>query len=361
MGTASAKYSVECSHVIYHAHLRLQSENLMVKSNHRYPTSTDVARLAGVSQSAVSRTFTRDASISTALREKVLAAASELGYRPNALPGIMQGQRSHMVAIVIGGMYNPFYAQVLDFLTRKLQSKGQQVLLSRVESDHALDGAIDQIARYRVDAVVSALAVITNETAQKFSAARIPVVAFNNHTKASWVNSINSDNVSAGRHAADLFIDKGLSSLGFIHGPQASPAEIERFQGFTQRLIECGMPAPLESTGDYSYSGGQDALRHMWKNKKKPTGIFCANDLMALGAMDILRHELKLSVPEDVSIIGYDNIDISSWLGYRLTSFDQDIESMTSRAVELILNNDLDRDSSIITITPTLIKRESTG
>lgn len=333
----------------------------MTKSRNRYPTSSDVARLAGVSQSAVSRTFTRDASISTALREKVLAAARELGYRPNALPGIMQGQRSRMIAVVVGGMYNPFYARVLDTLTDELQARGEQVLLSRVESDHALDEAIDQITRYRVDAVVSALAVTTEETARKLSASRIPVVAFNSTLTAPWVSAINSDNAAAGRQAADLLLARGARRFGFIHGPLSSPAEQERFDGFAKRLVACGNLAPAEARGDYDYGGGQAAIRELWRAAIPPDAIFCANDLMALGAIDTLRHELSVPVPRSVRIIGYDNIDSCDWLGYQLTSFDQDVNTMVEGALSLIFDReDLGEKSVTVTVLPKLVERSST-
>ena len=127
----------------------------------RYASSTDVARLAGVSQSAVSRTYKPGASVSAETRRKVLEAAEELGYRPSLIPRIMLNHRSYLVAVVIGGMENPFYARVLEEFTTRLQAIGHQVLLVHVDSNHSLDAAIPRLASYRVDAIVSALAVLS--------------------------------------------------------------------------------------------------------------------------------------------------------------------------------------------------------
>ncbi|MGJ8523704.1 Catabolite control protein A [Carnimonas sp. R-84981] len=307
-----------------------------MKNIHRLPTSTDVAQLAGVSQSAVSRTFSRRGSVSPATRAKVLAAADRLGYRPNALPAIMQGQRSQMIALVTGRMHNPFYARVLQALTNTLQQHGQQVLVSCVDSDHALDAALNQSMRYRVDAIVSALAVITPAAAASFSRTGIPVVAFNNVQNAPGISSVNSDNESAGRQAAAHLLAQKCQRLGFIHGPSDSPAAQQRWQGFSGYLAKRGISDIATAHGDFSYQSGAEAVARLWRTGMGPEGVFCANDLMALGAMDTLRQTLGVRIPEDVAVVGYDNIDASGWGAYQLSSFDQDIDAMANETLAIL-------------------------
>ena len=136
----------------------------------RYPSSTDVARLAGVSQSAVSRTFSEGKSVSEDTRKKVLKAAKKLGYSPNFIPRILLKHRSHFVAVVISGTSNPFYALAFEEFTKALQKTGHQVLLIHTDSDHSLDGVLPRLASYRVDAIVSALPVLSEEAAQSLGA-----------------------------------------------------------------------------------------------------------------------------------------------------------------------------------------------
>ena len=132
-----------------------------MKPGRRYPSSTDVARAAGVSQSAVSRAFSEGKSVSEETSRKVFEAAKKLGYSPNFIPRILLKHRSHLVAVVISGTSNPFYALALEEFTKALQKTGHQVLLVQVDSDHSLDGIVPKLASYRVDAIVSALPVLS--------------------------------------------------------------------------------------------------------------------------------------------------------------------------------------------------------
>jgi DNA-binding LacI/PurR family transcriptional regulator len=157
----------------------------------RYASSIDVARLAGVSQSAVSRTYRPGARVSAKTRQKVLLAAEQLGYRPSMIPQIMLNNRSHVVALVIGGMYNPFYARVLEEFTTQLHASGHQALIVHVDSGHSLDSVIPRLASYRVDAIVSALAVLSPDAAEALAKFKIPVVSFNTPVKNEWVSSIS--------------------------------------------------------------------------------------------------------------------------------------------------------------------------
>ncbi len=207
----------------------------------RYTSSTDVARLAGVSQSAVSRAYTPGASVSAETRRKVLEAAEVLGYRPSLIPGIMLKHRSRLVAMVVGGLYNPFYATVLELFATRLQEIGNQVLLVHVDSGFSLDEAIPRLAGYRVDAVVSALAVLSQDAAAALARLEIPVVCFNTPLKNEWVSSISSDNREAGGAMADLFIAGGAGTFGYITGPRGSPANEDRLAGYRDRLLQTGI------------------------------------------------------------------------------------------------------------------------
>ena len=288
----------------------------------RYASSTDVARLAGVSQSSVSRTYRPGASVSAKTRRKVLAAAEELGYRPSLIPQILLNHRSYLVALVIGGMYNPFYARVLEEFTVQLYAAGRQVLLVHVESGHSLDSVIPRLAGYRVDAIVSALSVLSAESAAALATFRIPVVSFNTPVKNEWVTSISSDNSGAGAMLADLFVARGARSFGYVAGPKASPANADRLRGFRDRLAAHGHRAVRVVGGrDFSYESGRRSLVSLLNDGGLPDGIFCANDLIAIGAMDAIRSLTGRTAPQDYLIGGFDDIPMAGWSAYDLTTF----------------------------------------
>lgn len=231
----------------------------------RYVSSIDVARLAGVSQSAVSRTYTEGASVSAPTREKVLAAARALGYRPNFLPQALISNRSRLVAVAVGGVTNPFYASVLEQFTAALQEAGQQVMLIQIDSDYALDAVLDRIAGYRVDALVSALAVLSPEAAVALSDLRIPVVCFNGRLRAEWVSSVSMDNLHAGAMAADHLHDVGGSRFAFVGGPLDSPAAEDRRHGFEQRLRRLRLPRRSSCRVAFRMRMGWKPLPGWWR------------------------------------------------------------------------------------------------
>ena len=309
---------------------------LFMKQPRRYPSSTDVARLAGVSQSAVSRVYSEGKSVSDVMRGKVLKAARKLGYSPNFIPRILLNHRSQLVAVVISGTSNPFYAMALEEFTKALQRTGHQVLLIHVDSGHALDGVLPRLASYRVDAVVSALPVLSEQAARALARIKIPTITFNTPVKNRWVTSVCADSAGGAAAVAELFVARGATSFGFIAGSAGSHASKERLHGYRTRLRQLGHHKVFTCTGDYRYDGGYRAILALKKRGPLPEAIFCGNDLMALGALDALRHALKLRVPEDVLVAGFDDVPEASWTSYGLTTVVQDCKLMVADAMEIL-------------------------
>ncbi|MGH1574596.1 LacI family DNA-binding transcriptional regulator [Methylobacterium sp. P31] len=326
----------------------------------RFPTSAEVARLAGVSQSAVSRTFTPGASVSAQTREKVLAAAKTLGFQPSLIPKIMLTNRSGLVAIMTGGLESAFYARVVQTFAARLREAGNQVVLVPVDSDYTLDAVSVRLAQYRVDAIVSALAVLTREAAEILSASRIPVVSFNTPVTAARVGSVGSDQVLGGRRAATLLHRRGVRHPAFIAGPADSPASTERLYGFRQEASRLGLPDPRVAGQAYTYEAGAAAAAHLLSSGSVH-GLFCVNDLCALGAIDTLR-QAGLRVPGDVRVIGYDDIPSAALAAYDLTSFDQDVPALVETALAMIarLSRAEELAGERVLIPPRLVERGST-
>ena len=302
----------------------------------RYSSSTEVARLAGVSQSAVSRTFSGGKSVSEATSRKVFEAAKALGYSPNILPRILRKHRSHLVAVVISGTSNPFYARALEEFTRALQSADLQVLLVHIDKEHSLDGVVPRLASYRVDAIVSALPVLSREAAEAFARLNIPTISFNTPIKNRWVSSVCSDGAGGAALVADLFVARGAKFFAFIAGSQGSYASKERLRGYKSRLGKHGMTKIDVVHGDYQYDGGFNAVVDLRARGPMPDAIFCANDLMAIGALDALRRKVGIRVPEDVLVAGFDDVPEASWHGNDLTTVVQDCPAMVGEAMTLL-------------------------
>ena len=312
------------------------SLSVAMKHNRRYHSSTDVARLAGVSQSAVSRAFSEGKSISEETSRKVFEAAKKLGYSPNFIPRILLKHRSQLVAVVISGTGNPFYAMALEEFTKALQKASYQVLLVQIDSDHSLDGVVPRLESYRVDAVVSALPVLSLGAAEAFARIRIPTISFNTPVNNNWVTSVCSDSLGGASAIADLFVQRGARSFAFITGSEGSYASNERLRGYKSRLGKLGFPSVAIASGDYLYSGGFNAILELKDRGSIPDAIFCANDLMAIGALDALRRAVGLRVPQDVLVAGFDNVPEASWGAYDLTTVIQDGPLMVAEAMKIL-------------------------
>jgi DNA-binding LacI/PurR family transcriptional regulator len=302
----------------------------------KYASSIDVARLAGVSQSAVSRTFTVGASVSPQTRKKVLKAAEALGYQPSMIPRIMLTHRSSLIAIAIGGMYNPYYAGVVELFTREIQKKGNSVLLFGVDHNEYIDEVVPVILGYRVDGLISALSILSPEAAESCAKQNVPVVLLNGKVRNDWVSSVCCDNVAGGRAVASLFIARGARHFGFIAGKPDNLANEDRLAGYFGRLVEAGVRDLSMAYGGYRYEGGFKACRELMAASPRPDAIFCANDLMAVGALEAIRSELSLGVPEDVMVAGFDDIPAAAWPSIALTTVRQEAARMVQESLQLL-------------------------
>lgn len=328
----------------------------------KYASSMDVAKLAGVSQSAVSRTYTEGASVSAKTREKVLKAAEELGYGPSVIPRIMLTHKSSLIAIVSGGLYNPFYAGVVEKLAQEIQKAGSNVMFFSVNHGEYIDEIVPDILGYRVDGIISALSIVSREAAERCAKMHTPVVLFNNKLSNEWVASICSDNVEGGRQVAALLVRRGGKRFAYIGGKKDNLASEDRFAGYLAGLMRDGISDVAVAYGDFRHDEGNAAAMKLLKRRDRPDAIFCANDLMALGAMEAAR-ALGLSVPQDVMIVGFDDIPAASWPSFDLTTVRQDGDAMIRRALDQLskmVDGEQLAGNSLHLIAAPLIERGST-
>ncbi len=325
-------------------------------------SSEEVARLAGVSRSAVSRTFTEGAYVSDKTRAKVRAAAEALGYRPNAIARSLTMQSTGIVGVVASELKNPYYAAMLETLALKLRSVKLAPLVQMVETGR-IDELIDTMLGYQVDGVILTAATMSSVMAAACARAGIPVVMLDRYSSHENVCSVVSDNLKGGRLAARHLIDAGCTQLAIIEGLPDTSSSADRTSGFLAELRRAGLQLAGEVVGDYSYYGGIDAARKLLSANPDIDAIFCCNDAMAIGAIQVIQNELGRSIPDDVAVMGYDNSEMSAWPQFGLTTIDQDAKEMVDSGVDLLVSQLVAPDVPVQNrvLEPKLIKRRSTA
>ncbi len=325
-------------------------------------TSAEVAARAGVSQSAVSRVFTPGASASAKTVEKVKAAAKELGYRPNVLARAMVSGKSRIIGLVVAYLDNHFFPVALELLSNELQKKGYHVLIfTAPNSVDAVDNLVQELMDYQVDGIIAASVSMSSTLADRAKLAGIPVVLFNRGLDGSGMSSVTSTNTEGGRKVAEFFVAAGHQRIAHISGWGGSSTGRDRAFGFKESLAKSGHTLVAEIDGMYSREVASEAARDLMSRPDPPDAIFVGNDHMAFAVMDTIRFELGLSVPEDVSIVGYDDVPMASWAAYDLTTVRQPVNQMTEATIDTLLGqiNDPTRPPTKIEIPGPLIARGS--
>ena len=303
-------------------------------------TSIDVARLADVSQSAVSRSFTPGASVSADTRARVIEAARKLGYRPNAIARTLSTRRSRMIAVVVSNLQNQFYPVVLETLSQRLQKDGYHVLLFITEIEDA-DELLVELLRYQIDGIVMASTMLSSGLAQQIAEARIPVVMFNRTSRAGSISTVSSDNHGGGMAVAHFLADGGHSRVAYLAGAEDSSTNHDRERGLRDGLAARGLRTVARAVGDYKFERAAQATRELFgdlvAHGERPDALFVASDHMAFAAIDTLRMEFGLRVPQDVSVVGFDNVPQAEWGAYRLTTVAQSAVPMIEATVQMLL------------------------
>jgi len=301
-------------------------------------TSQDVARRAGVSQSAVSRVFTKGASVSSETVDKVRKAADELGYRPNILARSLITGKSRLIGLVVAHLDNQFYTKVLENLSSALQREGYHVLIFMAsQSEENLEEILQQILDYQVDGIIAASVDLSSDLAAKCRSAGIPVVLFNRSQDDQLLSVISSDNIAGGRKVADFLIRGGHRTFGYIAGREGASTQRDREAGFRDELSRAGLSLFAHEYGNYHFESARKAAFGMFSGPEYPEAVFVAGDHMAIAVMDVLRSELGLRVPGDVSVVGYGDAPPASWPAYDLTTVRQSAEEMVSETVSTLL------------------------
>ena len=320
--------------------------------------------MINVSQSTVSRAFYPDSSMRQELRNKVLDAARKIGFSPNAMARALVSQRSRIIGLFVSYLDNMFYPFVLEKLSKEFQQLGYQVMLfmgSEMEDPKLF---MTKVLPYKLDGIVMASTTLTSRLGEILKENGIPVVMFNRYSPNDFASLVISDNVEGGRMIGDCLARGGHKRIAFLAGLETSSTNTEREEGFRQGLAAHGIEVFRREVGGYKYDLAQEAARKMFTGRKSsmPDAVFVANDHMAFAVMDVLRYEKNLSIPEDVSVAGYDNVPMASWPSYSLTSVEQRYEEMADIVVRTLCSQ-IEQDKMIkqkIIVHGDLILRGST-
>lgn len=298
-------------------------------------TLGDVALLAGVSRSAVSRTFTPGASVSESMRKRILKAAENLGYRPNILARSLTTGQTGLVGLVANNFQNPAYLKIFDRFTRQFQQRGLRPILVNLTDETDPKRSLDLLLQYQVDAVLIATSTLPVEFVSAFAGAGLPVVhAFGRDSEGVYP-VVGIDNVVAGQQAVERLLASGYTSLGFIGGPETSSSTQDRLNGFLQAVRAIpDIDYEVHFASEYSFNAGFTTMTNLLENPPLQ-GYFCGDDVISIGVMSALSLA-GYSVPEKVGLIGFNDIDMASWGNVRLTTVAQPFEEIIDRSVELI-------------------------
>ncbi|MTI06630.1 LacI family transcriptional regulator [Roseibium denhamense] len=302
-------------------------------------TLKEVAELAGVSRSAVSRTFTDGASVSEKTRRKVEKAAVKLGYTPNFLARGLTTRRTKLVGLVSNNFHNPIFLEVFDQFTRKLQSVGLRPLLVNLSDETDPEASVRMLRQYSVDGVVVASSTLPPGFSKAFKDAGVPVVnSFGRYSSAPEFHVVGIDNVECGRMAAKALMSRGHTRVAFLGGPETATSTQDRFKGFQEELSHHrGIDMTYTYAKAYSFEAGREEMKRLLAEAPPAEAYFCGDDVLSIGVLSAIK-DAGLSVPDDIGIIGLNDMEMAGWQTINLTTIRQPVQQIINSSVELIVS-----------------------
>jgi LacI family transcriptional regulator len=332
-------------------------------------TMRDVARAANVSQSTVSRVLTSTPSrvpISEETRKKVLAVIDELGYQPNQYARSLRGSKVHMIGMVIADISNPFYHPMVRAVQDVALQYNYDVMIAN--SDHTREKEMlfyESIVRRPVDGVVMIPYHLNDDDLDKLMRRTgVVISAVGNHIRHPNIDVTFADDFKASYEAIRWLIEKrGHRRIAMICANHEFPVIIRRYGAFCQAMQDAGLHVPAEYIveGDWSVESGQAAIRTLMALPEPPTAVFAASDTIAIGALEAAE-TMNYRIPEDIAILGFDNISIASWVRPRLTTVAQYPEQMgylLAKSLFERLQNEYSGPGRRFEVPCQLIERES--
>lgn len=327
-------------------------------------TVKDLARDLGMSVSTVSRAFYPDAIVAPETRRLVLERASELGYRPNPFAQSLITKKTQIVGMVVSDLTNPFYPQVMTRMTEMLQGAGMNVMLAAASQPEKTDDAVDLLLTYQPDLVIVLAANLASHARETCERAGAPCIFFNRLSADGLGFGVSCDNEAGGRRVADHLIDTGHRRLAYVSAFPGASTNVERHKGFCTRAVERGFARPFVfEAGRFTYEAGYAAGLAAARAPEPFDGVFCANDIVAIGFIAGVQESGTIRVPDDISVVGFDNITMAGWPSHLLTTIAQPLDEMMAATVTLAreLAVDRNKEQHVLRLPPgRLIERNTT-
>ncbi|QTF07582.1 LacI family transcriptional regulator [Brenneria izadpanahii] len=300
-------------------------------------SAAEVARLAGVSRSAVSRTFTPGGSVSAETRRKVLAAAETLNYHVNHLARGLSKEACRPVCILGGNLSAPYQASLLDQITRRLHQAQRAVMVINTDGgEESSNAALRQTLNYRAAVTIVLSGTPQASLIETCLQSGQQVILINRMGQFDGADNIEIDYTSTMADAYHMLSQAGCQRIALVSSCARSPSMVIRETKFLEAAVHAQEPCRLIRPGTASYETGAAAARKLLADPDWPDGVFCVTDLIACGFIDVARHEFGLRIPEDICVIGFDDIEQAGWVGYQLTTFSQPLADMANAIIELL-------------------------
>ena len=326
-------------------------------------TIYEVSKLAGVSLATVSRVMNKNARVSDKTKQKVLDAMDTLGYRPNSIAQSLASSRSNSVGILVSELHGPFFGQMMAGIEAELRSAGKHVIITtgHSEEDKEKDG-IDFLISRNCDAIIVHVEALTDEYIIELSKGKTPIYLMSRLVDEISDNCIHLDNELGGYLATKTVIENGHTDIAYIAGPQFKADASNRLLGHKRALADHNLEfdESLFFIGDFKETGGSDGLKYFIDNNFAFSALVCANDEMASGAMKYARDH-GYNLPDDLSVIGFDNVIFTNYLYPTLTTINNPVDEMGHMAARLVLKDVYQQKNLEISrvFEPTMIKRNS--
>ncbi|WCK53194.1 LacI family DNA-binding transcriptional regulator [Aneurinibacillus sp. Ricciae_BoGa-3] len=298
----------------------------------------DVAKLANVSTATVSRVLSNNKNVSKKTRKKVLEVIKEVEYKPNRLAANLRKNSSETVAVILPDITNPFFAEIVKGFRDEALKNGYHILLCDTGNCVSQEEEFAKLVKERlVDGIILATARMPKNEIYKLSQ-EIPVVLACEYVEDYQIPTVSIDNVSAAREATEYLIEQGHERIGLITGPLEVILSRDRVKGYRQALLLRDLPVTdfFIQEGDYSVKSGFDIMMKFLAHEQKPTAVFASSDEMAVGALKACKSK-GLRIPEDISIIGFDDVPLCTLVEPELTTVSQPKYELGSQAMKMLL------------------------
>lgn len=320
----------------------------MARTGQRKPTSFDVAKLAGVSRSAVSRAFTPGANIAPETKDRVTQAAATLGYRVNSLARGLQQDHSGIVGLVASRLDTPLRSRQVRYLSEGLIREGYKPMLITVETPDHITELVDSLLSYNVAGMIFTSDSPPRALIEECGRMGLPVVLVNRAGVSNWGDRVVADNAAAGTLATETLVELGATNLGCLVPRKETYSVSGRSKEFLKAAERMGVPTEVLHAEDQGYDLARAGVCATdLAALDRIDGLFCATDLMAIGALDALRHDLGIAVPDRIQVLGFDDIEQAAWASYDLSTIRQDVAAQSNTVLRLLIermeDNTLDK------------------